>query len=101
GSARYLQQLGFKALASTSAGLAWSLGRRDGSVPRAAVIDHLAALVGATDVPINADFESGYAEDPAGVAASVRQCVETGVAGLSIQDRPPHAPKPLSPIPPP
>src|ERR1043166_4149467 len=84
GTARYLQRLGFKALASTSAGLAWSLGLPDGAVPRDAVIDHLRTLVAATDVPINADFESGYADDPAGVAESVRLCVEAGVAGLSI-----------------
>src|SRR6202011_5829657 len=72
GSARYLQHLGFPALATTSAGLAWSFGRPDGAVSRAAVIDHIRAMVEATDVPINADFESGYADDPDGVAESVR-----------------------------
>jgi 2-methylisocitrate lyase-like PEP mutase family enzyme len=87
GSGRYLEKLGFKALASTSAGLAWSLGLPDGAVPRSAVLDHLRVLCTGTDVPINADFESGYADDPAGVAESVRLCVETGVAGLSIEDR--------------
>jgi 2-methylisocitrate lyase-like PEP mutase family enzyme len=86
GSARYLQHLGFPALATTSAGLAWSLGRSDGALPRAAVLDHLRSMVEATDVPINADFESGYANDPEGVAESVRLCVATGVAGLSIED---------------
>lgn len=95
GSARYLQQLGFPALATTSAGLAWSLGRPDGGVPRAAVLDHIRALVEATDVPINADFESGYADDPDGVAESVRLCVATGVAGLSIEDRTADETKPL------
>src|SRR5258708_9575181 len=90
GSALYLQHLGFKALASTSAGFAWTIGRPDRyHVPRAAVLDHLRAMVAATDVPINADFEAGYADDPAGVAESVRLCVETGVAGLSIEDQTP------------
>ena len=88
GGARYLQHLGFPALATTSAGLAWSLGRPDRyRIPRAAVLDHVRAMVAATDVPINADFEAGFADDPAGVAESVRLCVETGVAGLSIEDQ--------------
>ena len=95
GSARYLQHLGFPALATTSAGLAWSLGRADGAVSRAAVLDHCRAMAAATDVPINVDFESGYADDPAGVAESVRLCVETGVAGLSIEDRTRDTAKPL------
>jgi methylisocitrate lyase len=95
GGARYLQHLGFPALATTSAGLAWSLGRPDGAVPRAAVLDHIRAKVDATDVPINADFESGYADDPDGVAESVRLCVATGVAGLSIEDRTADKTKPL------
>ncbi|HEY6002296.1 MAG TPA: isocitrate lyase/phosphoenolpyruvate mutase family protein [Anaeromyxobacter sp.] len=86
GSARILQSLGFPALASTSAGMAFSMGLPDGSVPHAAVLAHLRAMVEATDVPLNADFESGYAADPEGVAESVRRCVETGVAGLSIED---------------
>jgi 2-methylisocitrate lyase-like PEP mutase family enzyme len=86
GSARFLQHLGFPALATTSAGLAFSLGLPDGEVPRAAVLDHVRAVVEATDLPVNADFESGYAADAAGVAESVRRCVETGVAGLSIED---------------
>jgi 2-methylisocitrate lyase-like PEP mutase family enzyme len=86
GSARILQGLGFRALASTSAGMAFSMALPDGAVPRAAVLAHLRALVEATDVPVNADFESGYAADPEGVGESVRLCVETGVAGLSIED---------------
>ncbi len=86
GSARYLQGLGFSALASTSSGFAWSRGGADGSMPRDEVLAHLAALVEATDVPVNADFESGFAPDPAGVAESVRLAVQTGVAGLSIED---------------
>ena len=86
GSARYLQHLGFKALASTSAGFAFAQARPDGAVPRDMMLAHLHELCAATDVPINADFEAGYADDPAGVAESVRLCVETGVAGISIED---------------
>ncbi len=86
GSARYLESLGFQALASTSSGFAWSRSRADGGLPRDAVLAHLAELVAATDLPVNADFESGFASDPAGVAESVRMAIETGVAGLSIED---------------
>jgi 2-methylisocitrate lyase-like PEP mutase family enzyme len=86
GSARYLQHLGFKALASTSAGYAFAQGYADGAVPRDVMLEHLAELVAATDVPVNADFEGGYADAPEGVAESVRLAVETGVAGLSIED---------------
>jgi 2-methylisocitrate lyase-like PEP mutase family enzyme len=86
GSARFLQGLGFKALASTSSGFAWSRGRSDGAMSREAVLDHLRELVAATDLPVNADFESGYAADASGVAESVRLALETGVAGLSIED---------------
>ena len=86
GSALYLQQLGFKALASTSAGLAWSIGQPDNAVSRDVVLAHLQALVAATDLPLNADFENGFAQDAAGVAANVRLAVATGVAGLSIED---------------
>ncbi|MDL1863307.1 isocitrate lyase/phosphoenolpyruvate mutase family protein [Betaproteobacteria bacterium PRO7] len=95
GSARYLQSLGFKALATTSSGFAWSQGRPDGSSSREAVLAHLREIVAATDVPINADFESGFARDPAGVAESVRLAVETGVAGLSIEDSTGDAARPL------
>jgi 2-methylisocitrate lyase-like PEP mutase family enzyme len=86
GSARYLQSLGFKALATTSSGLAWSRGHPDNGMPRDAVLEHLHEMVAATDVPINADFENGFAPDAAGVADSVRLAVETGVAGVSIED---------------
>jgi 2-methylisocitrate lyase-like PEP mutase family enzyme len=86
GSARYLQHLGFKALASSSAGFAFAQGRPDGGVPREMMLAHLRELVAATDVPVNADFEAGFAADPPGVAESVRLCVATGVAGLSIED---------------
>lgn len=86
GSARYLQHLGFPALATTSAGFAFSMGLPDGSVPRDTVLRHVRDVVEATDVPVNADFQSGFGSDAAGVAESVRRCVETGVAGLSIED---------------
>jgi len=86
GSARYLQALGFKALATTSSGYAHSIGYSDGDVTRDMVLAHCREITQATDVPMNADFEAGYADDPDGVAESVRLCVETGVAGLSIED---------------
>src|SRR5713226_3247794 len=86
GSARYLQGLGFKALASTSAGFAFTQGLPDGAVTRASMLAHLTEIVAATDVPVNADFEGGYADAPEGVAESVRLCIDTGVAGLSIED---------------
>jgi len=86
GSAVYLQSLGFKALASTSAGFAWSAGREDNTVTRDMVLAHLKSLVDAVDIPVNADFEGGFAHDPEGVAANVTLAVEAGVAGLSIED---------------
>jgi len=95
GSARYLQSLGFEALATTSSGFAWSHGHRDGGMSRDRVLDHLTQMVEATDLPINADFEHGYAPNAAGVAESVRLAVETGVAGLSIEDSTGQASKPL------
>ena len=95
GSARFLQGLGFKALATTSSGFAWSDGHADGSHARDAVLAHLHELVSATDLPLNADFENGYAVDAAGVAESVRLAVEAGVAGLSIEDSTGDAAQPL------
>ena len=95
GSALYLQGLGFKALATTSSGFAWSQGRADGGMSRDQVLSHLEGIVAATDVPVNADFESGYAHDPAGVAQSVGLAIETGVAGLSIEDSTGVAQSPL------
>ncbi len=86
GSAVILESLGFKALATTSSGHAWSLGRPDGTASRAVLLDHLRAIVAATNLPVNADFESGFAADSRGVAESVRMAVDTGVAGLSIED---------------
>jgi 2-methylisocitrate lyase-like PEP mutase family enzyme len=95
GSAKMLQGLGFKALATTSSGYAWSIGRPDGATPRDSVLAHLRTIVAATDLPVNADFESGYASDPEGVAESVRMAVDTGVAGLSIEDSTGNANDPL------
>jgi methylisocitrate lyase len=87
GSALHLQSLGFKALASTSSGFAMSLGRPDYGVSRDELLEHLSRLAAAIDLPFNADFEGGYAVEPEGVAANVRLAVQTGVAGLSIEDR--------------
>jgi 2-methylisocitrate lyase-like PEP mutase family enzyme len=95
GSARYLQGLGFKALATTSAGFAFSQGYSDGAFSRDVALDHCRELAEATDVPLNVDYEGGYADDPAGVAESVRLCVETGIAGLSIEDSTADPAKPL------
>ena len=86
GSARMLQHLGFQAIASTSSGFAWTQGRADYASSRDAVIEHLAALSQAVDLPLNADLEGGFAEEPAGVAETVRLSIEAGVAGLSIED---------------
>lgn len=86
GSAVLLQSLGFKALASSSAGMAWSMAKPDNKVERDEVLAHLRALTAATDIPVNADFENGFADDPDGVAANVAKAVETGIAGLSIED---------------
>ena len=95
GSARYLESLGFKALATTSSGFAWTQARADGAMSRDAVIAHLREIVAATDLPVNADFESGYGADPQAVAESVRLAVETGVAGLSIEDSTGDAEQPI------
>ena len=95
GTARFLQGLGFKALATTSSGFAWSQGHPDNGVSRDTVLAHLRAIVAATDLPVNADFEGGFAADAAGVAESVRLAVETGVAGLSIEDSTGVAASPL------
>src|SRR5438876_3702743 len=86
GSAKYLQHLGFKAIATTSAGFAFSRGLSDGAVKRDDMLAHVRELVEATDMPVNADYENGYADDPEDVAESVKLCVATGVAGLSIED---------------
>ena len=95
GSARYLVGLGFKALATTSSGCAWSHGHADGGLPLDAVLAHLREMVAATELPVNADFEHGFAADADGVARNVRLAVETGVAGLSIEDSTGDAAAPL------
>ena len=99
GSARYLRHLGFEALATTSAGFAFSLGRPDTAVPVDTVLQHVASIVRATDLPVNADFESGYAADPEGVARNVARCAATGVAGLSIEDSTGDSQQPLYDLP--
>ena len=95
GSAKYLQSLGYKALATTSSGFAWSHGHCDGGMSRDRVLDHFTEMVEATDLPVNADYEHGFAPDAGGVAESVRLAVETGVAGLSIEDSTGQAAHPL------
>lgn len=95
GSARYLRSLGFKALATTSSGFAWSQGHPDGSLSREMTLAHLRDIISATDLPVNADFENGFAADAKGVAESVRLAVGTGVAGLSIEDSTGDAANPL------
>jgi 2-methylisocitrate lyase-like PEP mutase family enzyme len=95
GSAVYLQSLGFKALATTSSGLAWAQGRPDNGLPRERVLEHLREMVDATDLPLNADFENGFAVDAAAVGESVRLAVASGVAGLSIEDSTGRADAPL------
>ena len=99
GSARYLRHLGFQALATTSAGFAFSRGLPDSAVPRDSILGNIAEIVAAVDLPVNADFESGYAHEPEGVAANVRLCVETGVAGLSIEDSTRNRMSPLYELP--
>ncbi len=86
GSARYLAGLGFKALATTSAGFAWSIGRPDEAVPVESVLAHLRAMAAAVDLPVSADFENGFADAPEDVAAHVALAVDNGIAGLSIED---------------
>jgi 2-methylisocitrate lyase-like PEP mutase family enzyme len=86
GSARALEQMGFKALATTSAGFAWTLGRADNQITLSQALEHLRDIVAAVKVPVNADFEGGYAVDPQHVAENVKLAVDTGIAGLSIED---------------
>ena len=95
GSARWLEGMGFKALATTSSGNAWSRGRFDGGLSRDEVLAHLRELVHATNLPVNADFENGYGARPEDVAQSVRMAVDAGVAGLSIEDSTGNAAQPL------
>jgi 2-methylisocitrate lyase-like PEP mutase family enzyme len=97
GTARYLRHLGFPALATTSSGFSFSraLPDTDWAVPRDMALAHIAEIVRATDLPVNADFESGYAHDPEEVAHNVGLCVDSGVAGLSIEDATGNPEKPL------
>lgn len=100
GTARYLQQLGFKALATTSSGAAFSMALpdEDWALTRDPMLAHIRTIAEACDAPVNADFESGYADDPEDLAENVRLCVETGVAGLSIEDSTGEASRPLYPF---
>src|SRR5260221_7411686 len=88
GSAIYLRHLGFKALATTSAGVAFTRGVPDAvwALPVDGMLTHIREIVAATSLPVNADFQSGYAHEPEGVAANVTRCIQTGAAGLSIED---------------
>jgi 2-methylisocitrate lyase-like PEP mutase family enzyme len=95
GSAKYLEHLGFKALATTSAGFAFSRGLADGAVGLHAMLAHISEMVEATDLPLNADFENGYSDDANTAAENVRLCVEAGVAGVSIEDNSGRKDKPL------
>ena len=95
GSAVWLQEAGFKALATTSSGCAWSLALPDNGVGLEGMLAHLKAIVGATEIPVNADFEKAYADAPEGVARNVVRAAETGVAGLSVEDSTGRSDKPL------
>jgi 2-methylisocitrate lyase-like PEP mutase family enzyme len=95
GTAIYLERLGFKALATTSAGFAFSRGKPDGGIPRDQMLAHIREIVDATELPVNADFMAGYADEPEGLATNVQLCVDTGVAGLSIEDSTGHSDRPL------
>ncbi len=95
GTAMHLEHLGFEALATTSAGFAFSRGKRDGGVPRDEMLAHIREIVGATALPVNADFLNGFADEPEDVAANVKLCVGTGVAGLSVEDNSQNVAAPL------
>ena len=99
GSARFLEQLGFQALATTRSGVAWRHAKADGQMNVQEVLAHLREMVAATRLPVNADFEGGHAEDAAGVARNVRLALETGVAGVSIEDSTGDPDAPLREIP--
>jgi 2-methylisocitrate lyase-like PEP mutase family enzyme len=95
GTAVYLERLGFKALATTSAGFAFSCGKPDGGVPRDEMLLHIREIVNATALPVNADFQAGFGDDPEDVGGNVELCLETGVAGLSIEDSTGRSDRPL------
>ena len=98
GTAVALEQMGFAALATTSAGHAWSLGRPDNGVRRDEALDHLRQIAGAVDLPVNADFEHGFAREPHGVGVNVQLAAATGIAGLSIEDSTGDPGEPLYPF---
>jgi 2-methylisocitrate lyase-like PEP mutase family enzyme len=98
GSARYLAGLGFQALATTSSGFAWSVGRPDNGVTLDQALGHIQAIAQSVDVPVNADFEGGFAVEPEGVAVNVARAVTTGIAGISIEDSTGDATAPLVPF---
>jgi 2-methylisocitrate lyase-like PEP mutase family enzyme len=98
GSAKLLASLGFKALATTSSGFAATLGRLDGSVTREEALAHAAEIVAATELPVNADLENGFSDDPAGVAETVRLAVEAGLAGCSVEDFTGQSDDPIYPL---
>jgi 2-methylisocitrate lyase-like PEP mutase family enzyme len=98
GSAKLLASLGFQALATTSSGYAATLGRLDGSVTRDEALSHAAAIVGATELPVNADLENGFADDPAGVGETVRLAVDAGLAGCSVEDFTGREEEPIYPL---
>ena len=98
GSAKYLQSLGFKAIATTSGGLAWSHGHNDGEITRETVLAHVAELSSSTAIPLNVDFEAGFGATPEAVGESVRFCVTAGASGLSIEDFPGGSSKSLYPM---
>lgn len=95
GSAILLSQLGFKALATTSSGFAWSIGRRDNHITLDEALEHLRAMSASVDIPVSADFEDGFAAEPADIVANVKRAAATGIAGLSIEDSTDDATKPL------
>jgi methylisocitrate lyase len=98
GSALILEQMGFRALATTSAGFAWTLGRADKGVGLDQMLEHLTTIVAAVSLPVSADFEGGYAVDPEQVGANVKRAVTTGIAGLSIEDSGDDTTDPLLPF---
>jgi 2-methylisocitrate lyase-like PEP mutase family enzyme len=98
GAARLLESLGFQALATTSSGFAATLGRLDGGVTRDEAIDHAAAMVAAVNVPVSADLENGFADEPEGVAETVRRAVGVGLAGCSIEDYTRRPDDPIYPL---
>jgi 2-methylisocitrate lyase-like PEP mutase family enzyme len=98
GTAKYLAAQGFRALATTSSGAAWSRGLADGAMDLGAVLDHMREIVGATALPVNADFGHGYGADAEGVGRAVARCLETGVAALSVEDATGDPARPLFPL---